>query len=177
MHGLELDNEDLLDNELLSKMDLVDYDIERTYFRVCKLMKKYRRLKSKNYADIPIKITTKYKFIYVDESNRGTNDYNEIDRYLDNDSEYQKISKKICLITETFSQEELAYYTICLYQQKSETRAFKEIGCSNYGLIPIKNSCIVKFASAFDIEVYKNNGFNDDSEEKEYQEFLDLIKM
>lgn len=177
MDNLMLENEELLDNELLSKMDLVDYDLDRTYYRVCKFMKKYRRLKSKHYDEMPIKITTKYKYIYVDEGTKSINEYTKLDKYIDDDTEYKKLSKQICLVTETFSQEELVYYTICLYQQKSETRAFKEIGCSNYGLIPIKNSCIVKFASAFDIEVYKDDGFNNDKEEQEYQEFLELIKM
>ena len=177
MDNLTLKNEELLDNELLSKIDLVDYDLDRTYYRVCSFMKKYRRLKSKHYDEMPIKITTKYKFIYVDEGTKNNNDYTTIDQYIDNDTDYQKISKRICLVTDTFSQEELVYYTICLYQQKAEYRAIKEIGCSTCGLTPIKNSCIVKFACAFDIEVYKEEGFSDDKEEKEYQGFLELIKM
>jgi hypothetical protein len=177
MDNISYENDDLFDNELLSKIDLADYDIDRSYYRVCKFMKRYRRLKSKNYADIPIKITTKYKYIYVDEGSKGSNDYSVIDKYIDEDTEYKRLSKQICLITETFSQEELVYYTICLYQQKSETRAFKEIGCSNYGLIPIKNSCIIKFACALDIEVYKDDGFNNEEEEEDYQNFMELIKM
>ena len=83
-----LENEEVLDNEKLSKMDLVDYDLERTYYRVCKFMKKYRRLKSKNYTEPPIQITTKYKFIYVDERTKGINDYTELDEYIDNDREF-----------------------------------------------------------------------------------------
>jgi hypothetical protein len=177
MDNAVLEDEELLDNELLSKIDLVDYDIDRTFYRVCKFMKKYRKLKQINYNEIPIKITSKYKYIYVDEGTRGINEYTKLDSYIDDDTEYKKISKQICLITQNFSQEELVYYTICLYQQKSETRAFKEIGCSNYGLIPIKNSCIVKFAIALKIEVYKDKGFQDDQEENGYQEFLELIKM
>ena len=44
MDNLMLEKEELLDNELLSKMDLVDYDLDRTFYRVCKFMKKYRIL-------------------------------------------------------------------------------------------------------------------------------------
>ncbi len=174
---LYLENEELLDNEKLSKMDLVDYDLERTYYRVCKFMKKYRRLKSKNYNEPPIQITTKYKFIYVDERTKGINDYTKIDKFIDDDTEYQRLSKQICLITKNFSPEELVYYTLCLYQQQADYRATKEIGCSNCGLIPIKNSCIVKFACALDIEVYKNEGFSDEDEELEFQNFINQFKM
>ena len=175
MDNVMLENEELLDNELLSKMDLVDYDLDRTYYRVCKFMKKYRRLKSKHYDEIPIKITTKYKYIYVDEGTRSMNEYTKLDKYIDDDTEYKKLSKQICLVTETFSQEELVYYTICLYQQKAEYRATKEIGCSSCGLTPIKNSCIVKFACALDIEVYKDDGFADPDEEQDFQLFMETF--
>ena len=74
MDNLMLENEELLDNELLSKMDLADYDLDRTFYRVCKFMKKYRRLKSKHYDEMPIKITTKYKYIYVDEGTKSINE-------------------------------------------------------------------------------------------------------
>ena len=172
-----LENEEVLDNEKLSKMDLVDYDLERTYYRVCKFMKKYRRLKSKNYTEPPIQITTKYKFIYVDERTKGINDYTELDEYIDNDTEYQRLSKKICLITKNFSPEELVYYTLCIYQQQEDYRATKEIGCSNCGLVPIKYSCIVKFACALDLEVYKDEGFSNEEEELDFQYFISEFKL
>ena len=111
------------------------------------------------------------------ERTKGINDYTKLDKYIDDDSEYKRLSRQICLITETLSQEELVYYTICLYQQKAESAAFKEIGCSNTGLIPIKNSCIVKFACALDIEVYKDDGFNNEKEENDFQEFLELLNV
>ena len=178
MDNLMLENEQLLDNEMLSKMDLDDYDLERTYFNVCKFMKHYRKLKGKSYGEPPIQITTKYKFIFVDERTKGINDYTKFDEYIDDDTEYKQLSKKICLITQKFSQEELVYYTICLYQQKAEYQAYKEIGCSSFGLIPIKCSCVVKFACALDIEVYKDdNGFADPDKEQEFQMFISEYKF
>lgn len=175
MDNLMLENEELLDNEMLSKMDLIDYDLDRTYYKVCKFMKNYRKLKSKSYGEPPIQITTKYKYIFVDERTKGINDYTKLDGYIDDDTEYKKLSKQICLITKNFSQEELVYYTICLYQQKAEYRATKEIGCSSCGLTPIKNSCIVKFACALDIEVYKDDGFADPDEEQDFQLFMETF--
>ena len=43
MNNTIQEKEDILDNELLSKFDLLDYDIERTFYRVCMFMKKYRK--------------------------------------------------------------------------------------------------------------------------------------
>lgn len=50
---------------MLSKLDLIDYDIERTFYRVCMFMKKYRKLKVKNYCEVPIKITSTYKYVLL----------------------------------------------------------------------------------------------------------------
>ena len=59
---------------------------------------------------MPIKITSTYKYIFVDERTKGINDYTKLDAFIDNDTEYQTLSKKICSITKHFSQEELIYY-------------------------------------------------------------------
>ena len=113
MNNTIQENEVLFDNEMLSRLDLIDYDIERTFYRVCMFMKKYRKLKVKNYCEVPIKITSTYKYVFVDEKTKGINDYTKLDAFIDNDTEYQELSKKICSITKNFSQEELVYYTIC----------------------------------------------------------------
>lgn len=127
---------------------------------------------------MPIKITSTYKYIFVDERTKGINDYTKLDAFIDNDTEYQTLSKKICSITKHFSQEELIYYTICLYRQEPEYRAYKEIGCSYCGLLPIKKSCIVKFACALDIEVYNDNeGFIDPNEEEKFKIFIKEFKL
>jgi hypothetical protein len=127
---------------------------------------------------VPIKITSTYKYIFVDERTKGINDYTKLDTFIDNDTEYQTLSKKICSITKHFSQEELIYYTICLYRQEPEYRAYKEIGCSYCGLLPIKKSCIVKFACALDIEVYNDNeGFIDPNEEEKFKRFIKEFKL
>lgn len=167
-----IENEELLEIDLLSKNDLIDYDLERTLYMVLKTMKKYKRLRCKNYSEPPIKITTKYKYIYVDESAQSKNAYTKLDEYIDSKTEFKILSQKISMVTEIMTEEEKAYFTIAIYNGKSDTTAFKEIGCSNKGLIPIKNSCIVKFACAFDIEVYKGDTLNEEDEIK----FLELQK-
>jgi len=171
-----LKTEDLLENEILTKLDLMDYDIGRSYYRVIKFMSNYKKLKCKSFNEVPIKITTTYKYIYVDERTKGINDYTQIDQYIDNDTEFKRLSKTIVLITQNMSQDEIVYYTVCLYQGKSEYRCTQEIGCSNTGLIPIKNSCIIKFACAFNLEVYKDTGFEDENEENDYQNFIKEFK-
>lgn len=168
--------DEILENEILSKKDLIDYDIERSYYRVCKLIRKYKRLKCKSFGEPQLTITTKYKYVFVDEKTIGINDYTKLDQYIDDDTEYKKISRKIVFATENMSPEELVYYTLCLYNGKPEYRCIKEIGCSADGLIPIKRSCIIKFACVFDIEVYNDDKFSED-EETDFQDFIEKFKL
>ena len=168
--------DEILENEILSKKDLIDYDVERSYYRVCKLIRKYKRLKCKSFGQPQITITTKYKYVFVDEPTRGINDYTQLDKYIDDDTEYKRLSQLIVFATQNMSPEELVYYTLCLYNGKPEYRCIKEIGCSSDGLKPIKKSCIIKFACVFDLEVYKNDKFDDD-EEDDYQKFIKDFKL
>ena len=168
--------DEILENEILSKKDLIDYDIERSYYRVCKLIRKYKRLKCKSFGEPQLNITTKYKYIFVDERTIGINDYTKLDQYIDDDTEYKKMSRKIVFATENMSPEELVYYTVCLYNGKSEYRCTQEIGCSADGLIPIKKSCIIKFACVFDIEVYKDDKFSEE-EEIDFQDFIEKFRL
>ena len=101
-------NEMYLEKELLSKIDLIDYDIERTYYMVSKFMSKYKRLKCKNFKEPHIKITSTYKYIFVDEATKGINDYTKLDEFIDSKTEYQYMSSTITSLTnELFTDEEM----------------------------------------------------------------------
>ena len=157
-----------LENELLTSNDVQEYDIERSQYMISKFMANYKKLKYKSFKEPQMRITTKYKFIFVDESNMSNNQYTKLDEYIDSKSEYIELSQKIIIITDMMTEEEKAYFTIALYNGKSDTTAYKEIGCSNRGLIPIKNSCIVKFACAFGLEIYKGENLPDDIDELKF---------
>lgn len=159
-------NEEYLENELLSKFDLECFDLERTRYRVLKFISKYRLLKLKCFNMVQIKITSNYKYIYVDESHNDC--YTELDRYVDEKMEYQRISQQLTQLTEMLTDEERVYFTISLLNGKSEKESYNKIGCSNFGLIPIKNSCLVKFACAFNVEVYKGDVIPIEKDEEEF---------
>lgn len=168
MNNTLVNDTEYLDISILSKKDLEDYDLERTYYMVIKLMKHYKRLKCKSFYAPQIKVTTKYKYIFVDEPTRSINEYTKFDEYLDNKTEYMEMSEKITLVTELLTEEEKIYFTNCLYKSYKEYQVYQEIGCSNKGLIPIKKSCIVKFACAFDIEVYNGDALSDPEDEDRF---------
>ena len=72
-----------LEKSMLSKKDLEDYDLERTYYMVIKFLKNYKRLKCKSFNAPQIKVTTKYKYIFVDEPTKSVNEYTKFDEYAD----------------------------------------------------------------------------------------------
>ena len=167
-----------LENSMLSKKDLEDYDLERTYYMVIKFLKNYKRLKCKSFNAPQIKVTTKYKYIFVDEPTRNPNEYTKFDEYLDNKTEYMILSEKITLVTELMTEEEVIYFTNCLYKGNKEYQAYQEIGCSKKGLIPIKSSCIVKFACAFNSEVYMPRLVNNNNRSIENLEYdIDVKRL
>ena len=84
-------------------------------------------------------------------------------------TEYQKISFQIASLSEMMTDEERAYLTIALLKGKSDKEAYEAIGCSNFGLIPIKSSCIIKFALSFNLEIEKGNTIPDDLVEEEFK--------
>lgn len=177
MNSTLINENEFLENSILSKKDLEDYDLERTFYMVIKFMKHYKRLKCKSFNAPQIKVTTKYKYIFVDEPTRSPNEYTKFDEYLDSKTEYMALSEKITLVTDLMSEEEKVYFTICLFNGKKEYNAFQEIGCSNKGLIPIKCSCIVKFACAFDFEVYNGDKLMDPDDENNFIENQEDYKM
>ena len=170
MNNALLEENDFLEISLLSRKDLEDYDLNRTYYMVLKFLKNYKRLKCKSFNEPQIKVTTRYKYIFVDESSHSNNEYTKLDQYIDNKTEYLTLSQKIALVTELMTDEERVYFTLCLYKGKKEYTASQEIGCSYKGLLPIKKSCIVKFACAFDIEVYSGDTLVDPEDEKRFLE-------
>ena len=177
MNNTLVNDNEILENSLLGKKDLEDYDLERTFYMVIKHMKHYKRLKCKSYNAPQIKVTTKFKYIFVDEPTRSINEYTKFDEFLDNKTEYMAMSEKITLVTELMTEEEKIYYTYCLYNSYKEYQVYQEIGCSNKGLIPIKKSCIVKFACAFDIEVYNGDTLPDPEDEDRFLATADDYKL
>ena len=159
--------------DLMHRADILEFDLDRSYYRVFKYLQRYRYLRSKCFNEPSLKITTKYDFIYCGGSNPSSNRYTEVDRLLDLKREYDTKSEIIASLSNQLTQEEKIYFTYCLLEAKADLTATNEICCSNNGLIPIKKSCIIKVACALDLEVLKGDLMSDEEEDK-YQEYLQI---
>lgn len=81
----------------------------------------------------------------------------QVDEMLDSQEFANVVEKILENLKETFTKIEKKYYELCLFSDYSEEyfRTNFTGGLSKNGLAPIKNSCILKIALAFNIEVYK----------------------
>lgn len=149
-----------LENCLLDK-DLIDeYDIELTKNEVKKLINKYQKLKYK-YINIPSpKITTNYEIKYECFTPcYKNNSYNVVDLKLDTEIEIKQFYSLILEAINQMNKKERIFFYEKLMNKKSEDYVAELLNISRKGLQPIKNSCIIKFALVFNIEVIDNNNF------------------
>lgn len=153
-------------NSLFTKDELQDFDVDRTFYNVSVYMKKYRLLRCNNYNLPQINLSNKLKMIFVQESKRSINQYTKLDKYIDDETEYLEKSSIIAKISDMFTVEEYIYFTSCLFKSESERTAYNKIGCSSTGLVPIKNSCIIKVGIGLKIAVRNGEKLDAENEEK-----------
>ena len=142
-------------NDTLTNKEINNYDILKTTNNVLEYLKKYKLLKYKCFDMPQLKISKDFKLIYVNDTNYLKDSYNNIDKYIDNKDEYLNINEKLFNISKILNEKELIYFSLCLINSTPEYKCYKEIGCSNRGIIRIKNSCIIKIALCLNLEVYK----------------------
>lgn len=168
-----INNIKLLDLELLREDDIADYDIDRTEFIVDKWFKKYRKLQRTLTGGPQLLPSSQYKMVWVDESRRGINSYNSLDKYIDDTTEYYKLASILKYISDNISSEENVYMTICYLLKKSERRAAEEIGCARNTVVNIKKSFIVNFACKINKAVELGEKFEAELE-NEFNQWMKL---
>lgn len=78
---------------------------------------------------------------------------NKVDSLIDEEKELEKLES----VKKTFPYMEQQYYKWCLENNYPECEFAETIGKrSRYGILSIKNSCILKIALAFDLDVLKD---------------------
>lgn len=145
-----------LENEILSKEFISDYNLDECKSIATMLMKKYKRLKNSCPEEVDLKITHNYEPIYSCPMPRKNAVMEKIDRHIDDIRDYEFMNEKIKNIMNKMSSEERACFTEILLHNKGESTAAKIIGRSRIGLIPIYNSCVIRLVLAFHLEIYKD---------------------
>lgn len=163
-----METENFLENEILSKSFISDYDLEECTIIAKMLMKKFHKLQNRLPEEVGLRITSNYKPIYSCPLPRRNNQMDPYDNKMDDVAEYALMNDKIKSVMNQMSEEECACFTEYLMHEKSESTVAKIVGRSRKGIIPLINSAVIRLVLAFRMEIRKGE-INDIDITKEIQ--------
>lgn len=160
--------EEFLENEILDKKLIADYNLVECATISNLLMKKYHRLSNSCLEEPSLRITSRYEPIYNCSSSIRNTTNNIIDKHLDDIRDYNFMNEKIVALMGIMSRDEKTCFTEKFLHNKTDYSVAKIMGRSICGIQPFVNSCIVRIVLAFHLEVLKNETRNiDDTQEIE----------
>ena len=162
-----MESQEYLDNEILSKSLMDDYNIELCINIARKIMKKFQRLINSCPEEPVLRITPRYEPILSSPMPRKNNTMDIIDKHLDDIRDYDFMKEKIKSVMMNMNSEERACFVMIFLQEKTEYAAAKILGRSRNGTTPLINSSALRLVLAFHMEVMKNE--NPTIEDKEIQ--------
>lgn len=147
--------QEYLENEILDKDFIDDYDIDECLIIAKMIMKKYTRLKNSCPEEVELRLTPTYEPIYSCPLPRKNNAMDKVDRHMDDVNDYAFMNEKIKNIMQKMNAEEKACFTEYLLHNKPEYVVAKIVGRSRPGVMPFINSCVIRLVLAFHMEVRK----------------------
>lgn len=144
---------------VLDKETCDEYNMTKTKEEVVVFMRKFKKAKASCFKSIvETNLTVKINFNdKVSSSHQNNGGFaNMVDNKIDDEKLIESVEPVIKELLKTFTPKEKIYYDYCLANNYSEEYVMRLLGSiSKYGLMPIKNSCILKIALAFNLEVLK----------------------
>lgn len=142
---------------LLDKKTCGKYNMKITKENVLRLISDYKENRSKNISILYDYGLVSHPENAISKNNSPKKISNTIDVFIDKQMEFLSQHEKLEIVKSSFTEMELSYYITCLQNCKSEDYLLEKLDkISRTGLLPIKNSCILKIALAFNIAVLKN---------------------
>lgn len=141
---------------LLNKKVLNLYDLNKTKENVFSLLSEFLRLQYKYLEIKPPKITYNYE---VKSECKSNDRFDSLTYYLDKKYETEKEIKafyfELQKVLMSMTKEEIIVCNNLFLKRNSEESVCENLGLSRTGLRPIKNSCLLKIALAFNLEKLK----------------------
>lgn len=139
---------------LLDKVFISQYDLVQTEKNVVEIMNKFFKAQYKYFGIQPPRMTANYDIFYEMKTCTYTDKVGTVvaDK-LDSEQDIINFYNIMANAIKRMNTYERVYYTEMLLNRKSERYTADMIGVSRNGMIPIKNSCILKIAMAFSKEV------------------------
>ncbi len=143
-----------LDKAIWERFNMIE-----TKSNVIQFMRKYKEARIRSTKLITmIKISSNYDLSGSFSPTMNNKGFSESsDKKIDAERFVNNTLPVINELRKTFTPEENQYYEFCLSANNSEEYFKNSLGISNNGLLPIKNSCLLKIAFAFGLEVSKDD--------------------
>ncbi|MCI9110215.1 MAG: hypothetical protein HFH47_00195 [Bacilli bacterium] len=149
---------DYVDEFILTKEEIEEYDIEKTLENIKDEFKDFKKARNKFINGYHVRLTTNYEPMISSHSSSYSNlILNSVEYNLDSEQEYNKFNIKLNLLYEIMSKLERAYINDCLISNKSETSVRTKFNVTRTTFDEAKNSSIIRCGIAFDKLVYKKN--------------------
>lgn len=143
-------------NCLLNSKIINRYNMSATRNNVEDLLGKYVSLQYKYLNITPPRITTNYEIRCESYSPTITDKVSYyVEKKFETEQEVKEFYQEIKIVLDNLTKDERIVLTQNLINMVSESITADFIGISRTGLKPIKQSCILKLALAFNIEVLK----------------------
>ena len=144
---------------VLDKVIWDKYDMKKKKNNVVKIIQNYKELKSKfiHLAVLyELGLTAHNTENIYNRSNSTHGFTDKIDFKIDVENDLNVKTAIFDKLNSSFTEYEKKYYDHCLQNNRSEEQLRDNLGgISKLGLLPIKNSCILKIAFAFNEAVLK----------------------
>lgn len=152
---MNFEQNEVVEFAILDKTFISKYNLEQTEENVLEIISNYLKAQYKYTDIIPPRMTSNYDVRYesLNKFNSGDSVSNYIEKKVDAEIEINRFYNIMTKVIQRMSMYERIYYTELLINGKSERYTSDLIGVSRNGLKPIKNSCILRIALAFNKEV------------------------
>ena len=139
---------------ILTKAIWEKYNMIETKKNVVKFIDDYKERRAKSISDYNYYgLSSSFTDSTIKTHNTKGGFSNKVDSLIDEEKELAKLES----VKKTFPYMEQQYYKYCLINNCPECEFAETIGKrSRYGLMSIRNSCILKIALAFDLVVLKD---------------------
>ena len=159
-----------------TKKDLFNIDIPRTKFMVLKQKRDYTNITENMLkALLPSCKSSDLETTRVDGS-KNPNSLSPIERFTEYSMMISNLEMKQKNATLLLNNEELNYYSEILQQEMPEYKFIESYNITRTEFDKIANSTIYKVALIFDVVVNNDDVF-DEITEREYQVYLEMIKL
>lgn len=175
MNNEENMNYEYLDNDILSKAFINEYNLELCTKIAFRIMHLFVKLKNKYPNEPAIKITSRYEPIYSCPLPRQNHQMDLVDRKIDETAEYQFMNEKITAMMKIMNSDEKKCFTEKFINEKTDYQLSKIMQRSRCGVSPFVNSCIIRIVLTFHMEVMCDEEYDFDENkplEFDYSDFI-----